>query len=304
VFKHIVVGCNGTPESQDAAALGAAIASGTGARLSLLGVFPISLFPLPGNERRTLRAEATRVLRRERHRFAPEAITHTAADSSVPRALRRFAERRHAGLVIIGSSPSAPPGHAAISRRGRQLLQDMPFALCLATRGLHEREAELKAIGVGYDGGPESDIALGLAAELAQATDTKLLVRRVVDDRIPVFAADQWRDVEDLSHDRIWEGAREEALAEAEAAVAGLGIHADVSATLGDPGYELRSFSEMVDMIVVGSRRWGAIARLVSGGVGETLVADAKCSVLIVPRPAAGQRRGERRRGDLKPALA
>ena len=63
-----------------------------------------------------------------------------------------------------------------------------------------------------------------------------------------------------------------------------------MSATVGDPGYEMRAFSEAVDLLVVGSRRWGPVARIVTGGVGETLVTDASCSVLIVPRPSAARR--------------
>ena len=30
----------------------------------------------------------------------------------------------------------------------------------------------------------------------------------------------------------------------------------------------------------------GLVARMVTGGVGETLVADAGCAVVIVPRPS------------------
>lgn len=57
MFKHIVVGCDGSPEGSDAVALGAAIASVTGARLSLVGVFPTSLFPVTGvTDRKALRS--------------------------------------------------------------------------------------------------------------------------------------------------------------------------------------------------------------------------------------------------------
>ena len=52
----------------------------------------------------------------------------------------------------------------------------------------------------------------------------------------------------------------------------------------------MRACSEAVDLLVVGSRRWGPMARIVTGGVGETLVTDASCSVLIVPRPAPARR--------------
>ena len=102
----------------------------------------------------------------------------------------------------------------------------------------------------------------------------------------------------------MWEGARRSVLADTEVAVSGLD-GANASATVGDPGYELRALSEAVDLLVVGSRRWGPVARLVSGGVGETLVADASCSRIIVPRPVTPQRRRSRdSRGDRSPIVA
>lgn len=306
MFKHIAVGCDGSLEGRDAVALGAAIASVTGARLSLVGVFSPSFLPIPGvSDRKTLRADATRALRRERDLLAPGAFIHTIADGSVPRALRRYAERGHVDLVIVGSSGAAA-GHAAIGRHGRQLLYDAPFALGVAARDLHRDDVRLRAVGVGYDGGPEAEAALDAAVELARPAGARLVVRRVVEDRVPVLSGDAWIRLADWSHEQMWEPARRQALAEAQAASHDLGVATEVSATVGDPGYELRALSESLDLVVVGSRRWGPIARLVTGGVGETLVRDASCSILIVPRPSARRRRGATGRAgrDRKPVLA
>lgn len=302
MFKHIVVGCDGSQEGRDAVALGARIASVTDARLSLVGVFPTSFFPVAGiTDRKTLRAQATRALRHDRDLLAPHALVHAVADNSVPRALRHYAERWHADLVIVGSNPTASPGHVAIGRRARQLLYDAPFALGLAARGLHERTRWLRTIGVGYDGEPEAESALALAAELARSAGARLAVRRVVEDSITpldipsVGLMENWNDV--------LEEERQAGTIEAEAATSRLGISAEVTVTVGDPGYEVRAFSETVDLVVVGSRRWGPVARLVTGGVGETLVKDASSSILIAPRPV---RRGSalKRPRERKPAVA
>lgn len=292
MFEHIAVGCDGSAGGRDAVALGAAIASATGGRLSLVGVFPPSFLPVPGvTDRKTLRAQASRTLRDQRDLLAPGASVHTVADGSTARALRHFAERRHADLVVVGSSHTAAPGRAAIGRTGRQLIYDSPFGVAVARRGLHERRGGLRTIGLGYDGGPEAHAALAAAAALAGAACARLLVRRVVEDRVPVLRGDEWIRLADWSHEEMWTDKREVALTEAKAAVRPLSIPADVSVTLGDPGYELRAFSDGIDLVVIGSRRWGPIARLVTGGVGETLVAGAGCSVLIVPRPARMRRR-------------
>jgi nucleotide-binding universal stress UspA family protein len=305
VFEHIAVGCDGSAGGRDAVALGAAIASATGGRLSLVGVFPPSFLPVPGvTDRRTLRAQVNQTLRSQRDLLAPGASIHAVADGSTARALRHFAERRHADLLVVGSSHAAVPGHATIGRTGRQLIYDAPFGVAVAARDLHQCSSGLRTIGVGYDAGPEAQAALAAAAALAGGARAKLLVRRVVEDRVPVLSGDVWIMLADWSHDEMWADERESALAETQAAVTGLDVPAEVSATVGDPGYELRAFSDRADLIVVGSRRWGLIARLVTGGVGETLVADAGCSVLIVPRPAAARRGRNAGRIERRPALA
>jgi nucleotide-binding universal stress UspA family protein len=293
MFRHVVVGCDGSAEGRDAVALGARIASAASAGLSLVGVFPTSLFPVPGlSDRRTMRSQTEKALRAERRSVAPQAMVHAVADVSVPRALQHQAERWHADLVVIGSAPDAPAGHTMIGRRGRQLLHNAPFALAVAQRGLHERDLALRSIGVGYDAWPESEVALAVAAALARSAGAKLSVLSVVEDRVPPLTAKEWLALKDWSS--VWAAAREDALVRAESAAVALDIPTDVNAVVGDPGLRLRALSETVDLLVVGSRRWGPLARLVSGSVGETLVADSSCSVLIVPRTAKQPRRRAR----------
>lgn len=305
MFTHIAVGCDGSPEGRDAVALGEAIASATGARLTLVGAFTPWFLPVAGtSDRRTLRAQATAALRRERDRFAPDAFIHTVADGSAARALCHYGARAHVDLVIVGSSPRAPVGHVTIGRSGRQLLYDAPFALAVAARDLHRHDFRLGAVGVGYDGGSESLVALSAATVLARAADARLLVRRVVEDQVPVLSADAWIALAEWSHEQMWESARRGALTQARDAVAESGVETEVSATVGDPGYEMRALSEALDLLVVGSRRWGPVARLVTGGVGETLVRDAGCSILIVPRPRTSRARGAGDGRVRRPALA
>ncbi len=287
MFKRIVAGVDGTDSGRDAAALGGVLSKATGAVISLVGVHSTSLFPIPDvSDRRTLRKHAEGMLRREREQYAPNAIVHTVVDYSIPRALRHHAESWSADLVVVGSEPTAAVGHVSIGRRARQLLYEAPFALAVAPRGLAEGDFQLRRIGVGFDGGPEAVAALGVAADLARAAHAELSVLSVVEDHVPALSAawiarNRRHDLKEL---------REVALAEAQEAVAGLELSAEVSAIIGDPGDALRELTEKVDLTVVGSRRWGPVARLVSGGVGETLVADASCAVVIVPRPRRSAR--------------
>jgi nucleotide-binding universal stress UspA family protein len=283
---RIVVGCDDSAGSRDAVVLGRVLAAARGADLSLVNVYPPSFLPYTGeSDRRTFRRHALAVLGRDREELAPEAFLDAVANSSVARALFDHASKWHSSMVVIGSDASTPEGRAAIGRHGRQLLLAAPFSVVLARRGIESDGVAVRRIGVGYEGGIESEAALEAAAQLSSELGARLIVHTVVDNGFPALIEHHL-----TGSKAAWEEERKTALTQAEAAAAKLGVPAEVSATIGDPGLELRKLSETVDLIVVGSRRWGTLARLVAGSVGETLVTDAGCSVLIVPRPAKRER--------------
>ena len=284
-LTHIAAGADGSDEGRDAVRLAAGLASLTGAGLSLVNVFPTTLFPTAGtDDRATLRKQADESLRRDRDELAPDAIIHSVADLSVSRALMHFAQETNVELTVIGSSRDAPPGRARIGRRGRQLLHDMPFALALAPRGLRTGTFAVGRVGLGDDGGPEAQVARDVALQLCRAAGGTLVIKRVIDDNYPIFAGVAPAALPE--YEAGLEQERSRAQSELEQQSAGLDVPTEISTVLGDPGHELRHLSDDVDLIVVGSRRWGLLARLVTGGVGETLVADAGCAVVIVPRPS------------------
>lgn len=72
---------------------------------------------------------------------------------------------------------------------------------------------------------------------------------------------------------------------QAQSAVQATGAEAEVEILRGRPADALLKLAENVDLLVIGSRRWGAMARLVLGSTGEALMHGASCSVLVVPRP-------------------
>ena len=285
MFNRVVVGCDGSPESRDAVALGAEIASATGAGLSLVGVSETTLFPIAGmTDRRTLHREMQRELYELKHDLAPDAAVHVVYGHSIPRSLTDFARRWHADLVVVGSHSGTEQGRVEISRRSRQLI-GAPFNLAVAQRGFADRDNGLRHIGVGYEGGAESVAALELASELARTGSGELSVMTVVEynaTAVPVALAPGA-----AGWDAAFEDARKAALTETEHAAQRTGLRYSASAEVGSPGAQLRAFSDTVDLLVVGSRRWGTIARVIAGSVAETLVAGAGCSLLIARRPRA-----------------
>ena len=57
-------------------------------------------------------------------------------------------------------------------------------------------------------------------------------------------------------------------------------------AVYGLAGEELAAFGEDLDLLVVGSRSYGPVKRLVLGSTSEYLERHARCSLLVLPRPA------------------
>lgn len=284
-ITRIAAGIDGFPEGRDAAALGKLLADAVGAELMLVAIYSSPLVPTPpGLDHASLRTESQRILREVRDSCAPGARTLTATNQSVARSLQRVVQRHHRDLLIVGSSRQGAEGHVRIGKRTRQLLCNLECALAVAPRRLHADPPPLRRIAVGYDGGPEADAALAVAASIADGAGAELLVRAVVDDRLPGRAWSAlsgllgvtWHEVIQDEMERI----RDQAAASARSA----GVRPVVTVERGRPADALLALSETVDLLVIGSRRWGPTARLLLGSTGESLMHDAACAVLAVPR--------------------
>ena len=289
-LRRIAVGVDGHPEGRDAAALAGALGRATGADTMLVAVLSDPLIvPLTGLSWKELHKQAETTLAETRDSLVSDARVVIETDFSVARALERVAAREHVDLVVLGSSPEAHTGQVRIGNRTRQLIGDAQCALAVAPRGFAEAgTVAIERIGVGYDGGPESDAALALAGVIARACGAELDVRAVVDDRIPTFGlrgprgsriVAEWQsliadDVEEL---------RKQAIEAAKSA----GVDARVEVLSGHPADLLLELSEEVDLLVLGSRRWGAVARLLLGSTGEALLHGGVCPMLVVPRTHA-----------------
>jgi len=275
------------PEGQDAAMLAAAIARATGGDVTLLAIEPDLPLVVPGLDWRRVRRETVAMLDRLQATYMPKAHTTIDTDLSIAQGIERVLRHNESDLVVVGSSRNAEVGEVAIGRHTRQLLQGCKCALAVAARGLNQRPSlELRRIAVGYDGGPEARAALATAVAIATGCDAELIVSGVVDDRIPALG---WPSIWMGDYIQSWlEMTKEEELQLAdriEAAAKAHGVTATVQTQTGKPSASLLELSADVDLMIVGSRRWGPLAHLLLGGTGEALMHGACCSVLVVPRP-------------------
>lgn len=252
----------------------------------LVNVQPDPLVVLPSGMDWSSRREAgEQLLRETRDELAPDARIAMETDLSVPRALERVARRNHRDLLVVGSSRHTQRGAVRIGKRTRQLLAHAKCALAIAPRGIDEVHGwRLKRIGLGYDGGPEADVALSFAASLAHASGASLHVRGVIDDRIPRVALAGHANAT-FNLEAAFEANEQELISRATSAARDLDPESETDVMRGRPADRLAELD--VDLLVIGSRRWGAMARLLLGSTGEALLQDlARCPVIVVPKPA------------------
>ncbi len=277
-----------SPSSIDAAVLAAAIGD-SDTDVLLIAIEPDLALLMPPADVPRVRRETELLLGQVRSTHVPHALLTVAKDLSIAHGLRRISRERHRQLLIVGSSHKARPGEVAIGRKTRQLLDHLPGCLAIAARGLADQPAfSLRRIGVGFDGGPESKAALTTAAGIAATTGAELVIRGVVDDRIPALG---WPDLWLGSVREIWDEVIEHEIGALRTRIDELTAQLDLTVTAevkrGRPATSLRELADDVQLMVIGSRRWGPMARLLLGGTGEALVDGAGCSLLFVPRPDA-----------------
>jgi nucleotide-binding universal stress UspA family protein len=147
----------------------------------------------------------------------------------------------------------------------------------VATRGYAEHPVPIAAIGVGYDGSPESEIALARAREVARRH--RAIVRALEVVSIPNYA------FTGFGAPALGEGI-EKMLSEANERMAALeGVQG--RAVYGLAGEELAAFGDELQLLVVGSRGYGPVKRLILGSTSDYLQRHARCSLLVLPRAGA-----------------
>jgi nucleotide-binding universal stress UspA family protein len=281
MFRQVIVGVDGGPTGRDAVAV-AKLLVGPDTRLVLAHVHELSpvrgasgAYGVEENE------EARALLEAERAATGVEAELLTVTASTVGRGLHYIAESQDADLLVVGSSMRSFAGRVLVGDITRASLVGAPCAVAVAPLEYAADAAPIARIGVGYDGTPESEAALAFARELAAQHGAKLSALLVVQ---PPSYAGIVRSVARVE-------ANEQELAEAKKEIDALeGVEGHVE--LGLAGEELAAFGARVDLLIVGSRGYGPIRRLIFGSTSGHLASNARCPLLVLPRPDDGEAAG------------
>jgi nucleotide-binding universal stress UspA family protein len=276
MFENVIVGVDGRPNGRDAIGLASRLLEADG-KLTLANVHGGAFNPMHASTPGRLSEEqesSHELLERERADAEVQAELVSYVASSPGRGLHELAEQRQADLLVVGSCSRGALGRVLLGDDTRTSLNGSPCAVAIATRGYAEHPVPIAAIGVGYDGSPESEIALARARELA--THHRAVVRALDVVAIPSYA------LTGFGAPALGEGI-ETMLAEANERLGEIeGV--DGRAVYGLAGEELAAFGGEVQLLLVGSRGYGPVKRLILGSTSEYLQRHARCSLLVLPR--------------------
>ncbi|HEX7609651.1 MAG TPA: universal stress protein, partial [Solirubrobacteraceae bacterium] len=205
-----------------------------------------------------------------------EAELVAVEDATPGGGLHRRAEEQGADLIVVGSCSHGVIGRVMLGDDTRAALNGAPCAVAIAARGYAEHPTPLAKVGVAYNGSEEAKGALTVAREIAAPTRAEVRAIEVVS--IPTYA------FTGLVPPAFGETV-ELMLSEGNARMREL-EGAEGRAVYGLAGEELAAFGDEVDLLVVGSRSYGPVKRLVVGSTSDYLERHARCSLLVLPRPA------------------
>jgi len=273
MFTRIVVGVDCREGGRDALALAALLQSVGGGEL--VAVHACAPAPL-------LHEDVLTRVETELAHVGATARPLIVTDRSPAHALRTFAERDGAELIVIGSTHRAGAERVLAGDEASATLHFAPCSVAIAPRGFAGAPRSLRRIGVGLDASPESRVALALARRLAHLAGACVRATTVVAAPVPLWPAIAW--------DPAWAGPSEAPAQPDERLLASVvaELPADVTpeVAVGTAWKELASRSADLDLLVVGARAYGPVRRLLLGSTSTRLLRAAACPLLVAPRGA------------------
>jgi nucleotide-binding universal stress UspA family protein len=278
-FRTIIVGLDEHQGGRDATALARNLLSADGSlTLARVGVSDYlikeRLSPTvefgESSHRRGPRAQ-------ERHDRGGDDELWEIESPSVGRGLHELACANRADLLVLGSCRRGLVGRVMIDDATTDAVNGAPCAVAIAPFGYAEQPAAINEIGIAYNGSPESKDALAIARALAVEHRATLSAFQAVSVR---------SDVSALANGNV--NLTESPAVMVEQARARISALGDIEphAAYGVPAEELALYSASLDLLVVGSRGYGPVGRLVHGTTSRRLGQTARCPLLVLTRDA------------------
>lgn len=277
----LLVGYDGSDGGRDALELTRVLGEATGVGALVVTVLPYGPLPIPYEVLEEEEAERAQPLFAEaRERLGGvEVETRAFGGGSPAGVINDLAEREGIETIVVGSPHRGAVGRVVIGSVADGLLHGAPCEVTVAPSGYAgEQHGPFRTIAVAYDDTPESKAALKRAEAIALACRATVVVYTVSAPPAVVPGASGYTPA-----------IPPEAGSIVTRAVKGVDerLAATGRALGGVPGPAIVEACEEVgaDLLVVGSRGYGPMLRVLLGSVSTQLAHKARCPVLVVPRP-------------------
>lgn len=286
--QRIITGYVDSPGGRDALAL-AEVLGGIDPDHELLvtSVYPYNPPEEPAEPsgwRKVLRDRANAELEPVRERLGERAdvTIKPSCGLSPSDGLHRLAAAEHATVTVVGVSHSHGMRRVRAGSITGQTIVGSPCAVAIAPSGYADEAAPPKTIAVAFNGSGESQRALDVAAEIARKAGAELRIIGVVEPAAVWYGAygggDVAGDLTKIVTDDLTAAAER---------VEGV-ERIDVRVLTGETVRAINEASADADLLVLGSRGYGPVRRVLLGSVSAKLVRDPACPLLVLPRTAVG----------------
>ena len=285
MFDNVIVGVDDYDAGRDAVGLATRLGSGKRS-LAFAYVEVVALTP-PDSAGTSESADCRRAMQRLAS-LADEAGVDAEVSCvqarSVASGLHELGVSRRADLLVIGASRRDEYDRALVGDDTREVVRHAPCAVAVAPKGFATRPPVMRKIGVAYDGSSESEQALALARRLAREQGAELSAFHAVPE--PDYAERRTTGAR-LVNDP-WSGQAEidEAVEQARTQIAQLG-DVEPHATSGDAAQELARYGASVDLLIIGSHKYGPLEAWMSvQSTAQQLADSAPCPLLVLSSEA------------------
>ena len=284
--QPIIVGSDGSEHARDALALGRALAETLDTRLIVVIAYtpeqwlwaPGTAEPMDSSEQQLQVSQAEAALS-----GLARVEVRTVASPSAAGALHSEAERERAQIIVVGSTHRGTIGRVLLGTVTTEVLDAASCAVAVAPAGLKSTQPiRFSTLGVGFDDTPPAHDALNVARLLAVRAGAELrliwaahLATRALGPAFTSFLQPNYfQEIRAEVEDRLERAAapiREE-------------VHVASRIVGGQTVKALVKQSAHLDLLVLGSRGYGPLDRVLLGSISRRVMNDARCPVLVVPR--------------------
>jgi nucleotide-binding universal stress UspA family protein len=293
MYRDLIIGFDDSPPARDAVAFARRLALATGAR-------PMALYSSAAawsgegkvDDEHSAATEADIAAKRSAAKRllagVPDATFEPVAERSPALALHRAADEAEAAMIVLGATHRTGLGRTVPGTTADAVIHGAPCAVAIAPSGYADADhaAPFGLVTAAVDGGDETERVARVASRIARRAGAALRLVTVADvpyTEGPAYAGnlgyaslqDTIGEVAAKTLDRAARAARE------------AGTAVDVRVVDGRVADAIAQASDDADLLVIGSRGYGPLRRVVLGSQTAKILHAATCPVLVIPRRTA-----------------